>query len=354
MKKLIILLSAIGVIGFLGWYAYDLNNNSGKSDTELIEFAVNDISTVDKVIISDPFGGVFEIQKNGKTWTDKDGGCIVQESAEFIIDAFKNIEFKGYIPDNSHKKFVSLMSGQHTKVEIFQNGEWTKTWYIGPASQDHYGQVMLLDSKEHGTSDIPVLMKIKGLNGIIEPRFFADPRKWMCTNIFNIPISELSKVDVKFNDEPKRSFSVTKKGTSLNVYQQGKKLNQVDTSMIFRYLHNYKKIHFDIPNYELNKKQIDSVKRTTPFCVLTVKETSNKTTQLRCFRIKSKADVQAGMAEVVDIDRNKFWCQLPNGELVKCQYFVFNPLFLGHIYFPMDLTGVKTHDGMLDIDDVNN
>ena len=105
---------------------------------------------------------------------------------------------------------------------------------------------------------------------------------------------------------------------------------------------------------ELNKKQIDSVKRTTPFCVLTVKETSNKTTQLRCFRIKSKEDVQAGMAEVVDIDRNKFWCQLPNGELVKCQYFVFNPLFLGHIYFPMDLTGVKTHDGMLDIDDVNN
>jgi len=24
--------------------------------------------------------------------------------------------------------------------------------------------------------------------------------------------------------------------------------------------------------------------------------------------------------------------------LVKCQYFVFNPLLLGHIYFPLDLT----------------
>jgi hypothetical protein len=34
---------------------------------------------------------------------------------------------------------------------------------------------------------------------------------------------------------------------------------------------------------------------------------------------------------------NKFWCELPTGELVKCQYFVFNPLILGHIYFPMDL-----------------
>ena len=36
--------------------------------------------------------------------------------------------------------------------------------------------------------------------------------------------------------------------------------------------------------------------------------------------------------------RNNFWCILPNGQLVKCQYFVFNPLLLGHVYFPaMDL-----------------
>jgi len=34
------------------------------------------------------------------------------------------------------------------------------------------------------------------------------------------------------------------------------------------------------------------------------------------------------------MDMNKFWCQLPSGELVKCQYFTFNPLILGHVYFP--------------------
>jgi hypothetical protein len=28
------------------------------------------------------------------------------------------------------------------------------------------------------------------------------------------------------------------------------------------------------------------------------------------------------------------WCELPNGDLVKCQYFTFNPLILGHVYFP--------------------
>lgn len=350
MKKPIVLIGSLIVVCILGWYAVKLISNRGKSDpdsTRLIEFAVSDIESVDKVIITDPYGNVFEIRKDGDIWTDKDGGCITQENAGFVIDAIKNIEFKGYLPDNSNEKITTLMSALHTKVEIFQNGEWSKTWYIGPPAQDHLGQIMLLDSEEFGKSELPVLMKIKGVHGIIEPRFYADPRKWMCTNIFSVPISDISSVDVKFNDEPERSFKVTKKGTDFDVYQQGKKLQNVDTAMIFRYLHNYKKIHFDIPNYELSEKQVDSVKNTIPFCVLTVRETNNKKTSLRLFRIKTKEAVDVGMASVEDVDRNKFWCQLPNGALVKCQYFVFNPLLLGHIYFPLDLSSVETHDGIL-------
>ena len=47
-----------------------------------------------------------------------------------------------------------------------------------------------------------------------------------------------------------------------------------------------------------------------------------------------------------DADMDKFWCQLPNGEIVKCQYFVFNPILLGHIYFPMNLDVIKKAQGM--------
>ena len=347
MKKLIILILALGSLAVLAFYAMNLSQKKGKSDTELIDFAIKDVSTIDKVIISDPFSRVFELVKNGEEWTDKDGGCITQQNAEFVIDALKNIEFKGYLPDNSHKKFITLMSAQNTKVEIFQNGEWTKTWYIGPASKDHYGQIMLLDSKEYGKSDIPVVMKIKGVHGIIEPRFYADKRKWMCTNIFSIPVNDLAYVEVKFNDEPERSFKVTKNKNKLDVFQQGKPLLVTDTSMIYRYLNNYQKIHYDIPNYELSEKQVDSIKRTIPFCVLTVKELHKKPTKLRCFRIITGAEEIVGAASVADVDKNRFWCELPNGQLVKCQYFVFNPLFLGHIYFPMDLTILKTHDGIV-------
>lgn len=347
MKKLITLLLGLGLVIGLTWYAIHLINNKGKSDTELIEFAIENVETVDRVSITDPFSNTFEVVKNEEgVWTDKDGGCITQESVEFILEAFKNIEFKGYLPDKSHEHYTKLMSAQHTKVEIFQDGKWSKTWFIGPAAQDHYGQVMLLDSKEHGKSDIPVLMKIKNVHGIIEPRFFADPKKWMCTNIFRIPVSKLKRVDVKFNEEQPRSFTVTRNGNDMKVYQQGKLLSDVDTAMIFRYLNNYKKIHFEKPNYELNEKQVDSLKSTQPFCVLTVEETSGKTSKLRLFRLKYDERDEKGAIVYRNNDRDRFWCELPNGELVKCQYFVFNPLILGHIYFPLDISMLTTVDGI--------
>jgi hypothetical protein len=348
MKKLALLIFSIGALSLMTWYIIDLQKNKGKSDTELIEFSIKDTVSVNKIIISDPYGRSIELVKQKEQWTDKDGGCVSQQGVWLILEAFQNIEFKGYLPDSSHKQYTKLMSSQHTKVEIFQNGSWTKTWFIGPSSKDHYGQIMLLDSKEYGKSDFPVLMQLKGVNGIIEPRFYADKRKWVCSNIFSIPIHKLSKVDVKFNDEPERSFTVSKTKYDMRVYQQGKLLKNVDTAMVFRYLHNYQKIHFDYPNFVLNEKQIDSLKATIPFSVLTITQTDGKKMKLRCFRIRNKEPNEEGFIEYSDNNRDRFWCELPSGEMVKCQYFVFNPLLLGHIYFPMDISMLKTVDGILE------
>ena len=341
MKKLITLIVAITILSFLGWYAYNLKENKGISNSELIAFNIEKIETVDKIIISDSYGQKITIIKDGNDWTTESGECIQQNNVKFILDAFKNIEFKGYLPETSREQHVKMMSAQHTKVEIFQEGEWSKTWYIGLASQDHYGQVMLLDSDEYGKSDLPVIMKIKGANGIIEPRFFADYRKWMCTEIFKLPIAEIAKVDVKYIQEPSRSFTVTKNGSNMNVFQEGKKLPNVDTAMIFAYLNNYRKIHYEQPNYILNESQVDSVKKSTPFVVLTLTETNKNHTKLRMFKIKSETENtnEFGIDEYYNMDN--FWCQMPNGQLVKCQYFALHPILLGHVYFPMNLDKVK-------------
>ncbi len=332
-KKSIILVVAIVILGALAFLATNLVRNSGKSDTELLEFSIADTATVDKIVITDAFQNKFEAVRKDGVWVDKDGNCIVQEPINTMLETFKNVEFKGYVPENSRKTITNRMASSHTKVEVFQNGEWTKTWFVGFSTQDHYGTYMLLETPDE-KSDLPVIMKIKGFNGIIEPRFFADPRRWKCTQVFALERDQISSVDVKFYDNPQRSFSVSKDGSNYTVKQQGRPLAAVDTNMIIRYLNNYKKIHYEFVNYDLTDKQVDSLKRTKPFCVLTVKQVSGETDALKMYRLKGNgAKTMNDFGDSVSYDANRFWCVLPSGELVKCQYFVFNPLIMGHIYF---------------------
>ncbi len=343
MKKYIILSVALLVVAGLGWYVYDLNKHSGSSiETELIEFGFESVDNIDKIIISSDLGDNFEIIKGKNNWTAADGGCIGQPNVGYILDVFKNIEFKGYLTENSVVTHKKRMMSKHIKVEIFENGKWSKTWYIGPPSSDHYGQIMLLDSREYGMSDKPVIMHVKGLKGIIEPTFYADPLKWKCTNIFSISGNEIKKVEVKYNDEPSRSFSVESEGSTFTVKQNNQVLPRVDTSSVFMYLNKYKKIHFNMPNYVLNNKQIDSLKKTTPFCVLTLEEKIGKKTKLKLYRMPSAEESLNEFGIPVKFDMDNLWCVLPSGDLVKCQYYVFNPLLLGHMYFPLDMSKIET------------
>ena len=210
-KKGLILALFIILLACLSWFALNLKDNQGASDARAFNFKIEDTTTVSKIIITDAFGQQFTLVKKNNSWTDLKGGCVAQTNVSLILEALHKIEFKGYLPQKSEKRFTELMASSHIKVEIFQDGEWTKTWYMGPASPDHYGQIMLLETANEGKSASPVMMKLAGMNGLIDPRFFADARQWACTEIMALQIEDIKSVKAKFYDEPYRSFELQKK-----------------------------------------------------------------------------------------------------------------------------------------------
>ena len=337
MKKTIILIFSVLLVLGLGYWAYNLIQNKGTSvATGLFDFAIADTASVDRIIITDLNSNTFEIKRNEGIWTAKDGQCIIQENVQNILYVIKNIEFKGYLPENAINQTVNRMSAMAMKVEIFQKGSWSKTWYLGTAAPDHYGQIMLLDSDESGKSDHPVLMKVKGLNGIIEPNFYADPRKWACTGIFALTVDKIKSVEIRNFRDSERSFSVEKSGSTFDIKQNGRRLHAIDTLKAYRYLQGFKKVNYYLPNYVLSKKQIDSVIQSNPFGTMKVTENSGKSTFLKFYPIQGEETFNSEYGEVTNMDLNNFWCLLPDKQLVKCQFFVFDPLTRGDIYFPFD------------------
>lgn len=337
MKRGILLIVGVLILAGLSWYAFRLVNSSGGSDTlnSLHKLEIKDTASVDRIIISEPSGLEIELIRQNNTWTDKDGNCVQVGLVANILDATYNAHFKGYVPDNATKNVVNRIATVGTKVQFFTNGSWDKTWYIGSATPDHEGTYMIVESDEYGKCDIPGIVELTNMKGIISPRFFADSRKWQCTGVFSYSMNEIAEVDVKFSQTPERSFNVKQNKHHYQVVYNGKQLPQLDTNMVTRYLLNFKKINFELPNYELTDRQLDSLKKSTPFCVLKVKTTKGETKKLRMFRRQSDTGDEEidDFGDKVKHDINRFWCELPNGNVVKCQYFVFNHIIMGHLYF---------------------
>ncbi|MEY4141958.1 MAG: hypothetical protein RL110_1330 [Bacteroidota bacterium] len=333
-KKLLYGLLLTALVAVLAYMAYDLLSRRGKSDETLFNFSISDTNAITAIKIRDGFGKEIMLIKKGNDWQDEAGNCVSRSNISYILEAAKLIEFKGYLPDSSLEKFTNLMTTQHIKVDFFVHGAWEKTWYIGPPAQDHYGQIMLLESAKDGKSKDPVMMRIRGLNGIIGPRFFADRKQWMCTSIFALSPEEIQSVNVENLENSSLSFSIQKNQKQFDVRSQGVPLSQVDTANIYRYLQGYKKVHYNSANFELSSVQCDSVRNTKPFAKLTLRQTNGTTTVLKMFRIRSIEPQRNELGEMVNMDLNVFWAELPNRSLVKCQYFVFNPLLMGYVYFP--------------------
>ncbi|MFN5653267.1 MAG: hypothetical protein ACK465_06565, partial [Flavobacteriia bacterium] len=140
-KKGLVLVIFIVLLGGLTWWALDLQDGQNASDARAFNFKIEDTTSISKIVITDAFGQQFTLVKKDDSWTDLKGACISKTNVTLILEALNKIEFKGYLPKKSEKRFTELMSTSHIKVEIFQDDEWTKTWYLGPATPDHYGQI---------------------------------------------------------------------------------------------------------------------------------------------------------------------------------------------------------------------
>ena len=103
-KGLVLVLFAV-LLGGLTWWALDLKGGQGASDSRAFNFKIEDTTTISKLVITDAFGQQFTLVKNDNTWTDAKGGCVSKTNVSLILEALNKIEFKGYLPQKSEKRF---------------------------------------------------------------------------------------------------------------------------------------------------------------------------------------------------------------------------------------------------------
>ena len=184
LKTILILL----VLGGLVILAIQLNSskeNSSLSNEALSDFAVEDTANIDKIILSDTYGGEVRIKREGSVWVSEEAECIQQHLVQTMLETIRHIKVKGPVPKNAIETVNKNITVHHKKVEIYLKGELAKTWYIGNPTPDHYGTYMLLKDPVKGKSPEPFIMYLPTMHGSLKTRFITDPREFVCTNVFD-------------------------------------------------------------------------------------------------------------------------------------------------------------------------
>lgn len=331
MKKLIVIVLGIGLIVGLTYMALNLKTSSKATDTALIAFAVKDTASVDKIEIYDSFKDQYFVltrNKEGK-WEGPEGMCVQQSIVKMMLETMNKVTLKGYVPQSAMSNMKKLLMAQHKRVKIYQNGKWSKTWYVGHSTQDHMGTHMLLETPEI-KSDNPVIMGMKGFYGILEPRFFADPRRFECTFLFSFPRTELKVVEVVNRVHPEESYKIDiASPDDYIVSSQGEIMTNINKDNLVFYLNSFENINFNQPNYTMSQKEIDSMKAEAPHYELKITG-KNGSYELDLYR---RLDPEYNVRDTLVYDVNFLWGFKEEGELVRMQFYTVGPLIQGKTVF---------------------
>lgn len=332
MKKIIIIIIGVLLIGGLAYYASNLSKGAKATDISLIAFAIEDTASVNKIEIYDSYNDIeYTVERNKEgVWVGENGECVRQDVVIVMLETMNRIILRGYVPQSATQNMKKLLMAQHKRVKIYQNGKWVKTWYVGHSTRDRMGTHMLLETPTI-TSDNPVIMGMKGFFGILEPRFFADPRRFTCTNLFSFKREDLGEIEVINRVNPTASFKVeVKNADEYLVTSNGEIVNQVDRNNLVFYLNGFEDVHFNQPNYTMSEAEIDSLRNVSPDYELKIKTKQNEDFNFKMYR---RLDPEYDTKDTIAYDEDYLWGFTKDDELVRLQYYTVGPLIQGKIVF---------------------
>jgi hypothetical protein len=255
MKKNIILLLVLAGLGMVAGVVYFQSHTSTIADEPLTDFAIEDTSKVNKVVITDHLGKVATLERvPGERLWKLNGKLEAREDAvNLMLKTFNRIRIRGNVSDSSRDNMLKLLASSSKRVEIFTGGdEPAKIWYVGIPTPDHTGTLMLLEIPGIGRSEEPYIVHMEGFTGFLSTRFFTNEMEWRYTGIFEYPHLEVSKVRMINHMIPADSWEVRfSGGNNLELWScnaagaHEKKALRFDTTAVKEQLLLFKKVHVE-------------------------------------------------------------------------------------------------------------
>jgi hypothetical protein len=329
MKRLLPFLLLIA-LGLVAWWLWRSNTGSTLSGP-LTEFSIADTSTVDRIFIADMSGGTADLVRTGPaTWT-VNGLPANARNVQLLLKTFLRVEVRSPVPKAAEANVLKVMSSTAKKVEIYTGGKTpAKIWYVGHATQDHYGTYMLLEIPGEGRSTVPYVMAMSGFSGFLSTRFFTTLDDWRSTVVLDNPdLTQLRKVSLRFPGKPEEGWTVTYGGgNDLALFAAGGASVPMDTAAVKDLFRNLRDQHFENFERRITRSERDSVLASPPAQVLELVLADGRSRRIPFWTKAPYKDQRDLDGNVMAVDMDRQWALLDDTSLVVVQRHLFDHITL--------------------------
>lgn len=329
MNRSLVLVFFLLLAGVAFWL-YRSNTGSTLSGP-LTDFAVADTSAVDRIFIAEMNGHQVDLKRTGPgTWT-VNGMPANPKNVQLLLKTFLRVEVRTPVPKAAEAMVLKVMSSTAKKVEIYAGDAVpSKIWYVGHATQDHYGTFMLLEIPGTGKSSVPFVMAMSGFSGFLTTRFHTGIDDWRSTEVLEYPdVSAIRRVTMTNNARPAEGWTVTYDGVyALSLLTNDKVAVAMDSAAVKDLMLTLRDQHFEYFERKITKAERDSVLASTPSHVLEIANADGAVQRVPFWKkspYKEERDME-GKLLIEDTDRQ--WALLDDTCMVIVQRMHFDRITL--------------------------
>jgi hypothetical protein len=221
MKRNFGYLLALLILSALTYY-FVFREEAEVFDKAEANFTVKDTAAIQTIFLSNLKNENIKLSRSSGVWKLNDSMAPRLDAIQLLLAALNQQKPTQPVPVSAHNSVITDLSGNNTKVEIYNHKEKTHTFYVGLNPGPNNETYMLNENAKR-----PFLVKLPLQNTFVGVRYFTRINEWRNKKIL-AGSAPIESIQVLYSDSVIYSFKIEKSAQSYSVsgpYPIAKPLN---------------------------------------------------------------------------------------------------------------------------------
>lgn len=319
-KNLIYLVVLVVLLGVAGWLISQRNNTGTIERTANYEFTIKDTASITKIVLEDKTPEKVVLTRTENGWVVNGESPARKDAIEVLLMTLNRMEMRNFIPERMQETVIKRMSVFGKEVQVYQNGELAKHFFVGTEAQDEMATYMMIKG-----SDQPFAVYIPGFNGFLSTRFFTSPHLWRSRDVTRMDPRNIREVRLQYPDSAAASFAIRVLSPdsfmirNLRDNQVMANADKMKTRLFLSALGNVKYEGAIIPTDPIWQRR-DSLLASMPVFSLDIQDADGDVVNLKGYRIKGQPQTFDPELPASEFDPDRMHGFINEEEMVLLQY----------------------------------